>query len=102
MDKTTDVLLCYRGRFQAFVRALAEALRKSDLRVAFDREILAEPASASDLHLEVEWVSVGGLSPPTERFYDGFRRLDRSAATPDRSTPSMVGNSSISWGCSMG
>ena len=59
MDKTTDVLLCYRGRFQAFVRALAEALRKSDLRVAFDREILAEPASASDLHREVEWVSVG-------------------------------------------
>ena len=59
MDKSIDVLLCYRGRFQAFVRALAEALRKSDLRVAFDREILAGPAATPDPQREVEWVTIG-------------------------------------------
>ena len=40
MAKTTDVLLCYRGRFQPYVHALVQALRRQGLRVTYDRELL--------------------------------------------------------------
>lgn len=59
MAKSLDVLLCYRGRFQAFVRALAGALRRSGVRAAFDREILADPHPAFDPEREVEWARIG-------------------------------------------
>ena len=58
MLKTTDVLLCYRGRFQGYVRALAQALRSLGLRVTYDREILAG-GSGLDPQAEVDWFTLG-------------------------------------------
>ena len=60
MTPSTDILLCYRGRFQGYVGALARALRAHGLRVAYDREILAGDPGF-DPQAEVDWVSLGDL-----------------------------------------
>ncbi|MFZ0707738.1 MAG: hypothetical protein WAM71_19210 [Candidatus Korobacteraceae bacterium] len=64
MEKSVDILLCYRGRFKNYVSALAEELRRRGMRVTYDREILADP-SAYDEHTQVDWFTLGG-TPQTD------------------------------------
>jgi len=40
MAITTNAILFYRGRFQAYVAELARSIRTLGLRVTYDREIL--------------------------------------------------------------
>jgi len=62
MEKSTEVLLCYRGRFNKFVTALAEELRKLGVRVTYDCEILADSSGFNE-ESEIEWHTlVGGES----------------------------------------
>lgn len=58
MEKTTDVLLCYRGHFKKYVTGLLKELRKLGLRVTYDEEILAD-RSRFDEEAEVDWVKLG-------------------------------------------
>ena len=58
MKNKTEVLLCYRGRFNKYVIALTQELRRLGTRVTYDSEILVH-GSGFDENVEVDWFTLG-------------------------------------------
>jgi hypothetical protein len=65
MNKQLEVLLCYRGRFSAYISELLEQLRTLGIRVTYDSEILAGEASA-DAAADIDWYTLDESSQPQE------------------------------------
>ena len=66
MNERLEVLLCYRGRFSAYISELLEQLRTIGIRVTYDSEILAGEASVPDSSTAVDWYTLDKSAQPQE------------------------------------